>query len=161
MPRYDPGGPQALGGSMSTMKVGLYRVASIPTEHLYGAVGAAEGTTSEKAEAALRQRFGPHLPPGLKIFWNDRRTVVGVEVMNFSLTHAAVPMAGLAQADPISPTAINRVDGALESELKRWGIWTKPEDYEWRMAYEGNLGRDQDPSLEYARAVLGGPFGHD
>lgn len=120
------------------MIVEFYRVASIPTEHLYGAVGldSHEPVQSDVAEAALRRRFGPHLPPGIKIFWGDRRTVVGIEAMSFSLTDDSIPMAGLAQADPMDPDAIHRIDGALESELKRWGVWTKPEDYEWRAAYE-------------------------
>lgn len=124
-----------------SMNVQMYRVASVPTEHIYGAIGLSSSgdsqeVASDKAEAELRKRFGPHLPPGVRIFWGSRRTVVGIEAMSFNLAEARVPMAGLVQADPVDPVAVHRMDGALESELKRWGIWTKPEDYEWRVAYE-------------------------
>ena len=139
------------------LTVTLYRSTSIPTKDLITIAGfdvktapvndsescyvLKDGTPLlEKAlNMALREQFAP-LAPRFKIFYPSnlvaKYTTIGIEVMSFDLTEAQIPQAGIVYADPISPQDIERVDGALESELGRLGLNIPDEDFDWKMAYE-------------------------
>lgn len=119
----------------------LYRTITIPTNHLKGTVGLEADAGNELAARRIQESFGPHMAPGFRIFWPQepgyRKTVVGIEAMSFDLTDPNVAQAGFIQADPIDPVVVHRLDGALQSELRRFGIYlTKAEDHEWRATYE-------------------------
>lgn len=123
--------------------VKLYRATQVPTEHLKACAGLEPTAANDKADKAIRERFGPHLAFGFHIFWPEepgfRTTVVGMEAMSFDLVMPdATPKAaeGLVNCDPLDPKDIDRMDGALRCELQRMGIWTEPDDYQWRARYE-------------------------
>lgn len=129
--------------------VKLYRVTTIPTAELIAVAGVdpeqalASGNpmpfTSQKLAAKIKEKFGSH-PPRFKIFYPNElfvnKTTVGVEVMSFNILSAETPHAGLVLSDPLCPQDIDRVDGAIESELSRLGLGTDFEGYEWRQNYE-------------------------
>jgi hypothetical protein len=158
-----------------TIKV--YRTAKVDTEHLKGCVGLERSDHPEVVMRALRDKFGP-MAHGINIFWTEqaklpkgmlsevrlpedgeqpdqnlvgvfRTTIVGIEVMGFSVT-ARFPQAGVASADPLNKVAIDRVDGALASELARWGLVADPDEFEWRCWYDlrggGQIG--QEPACQ-------------
>lgn len=125
---------------MGKFIIGIYRVAQVQTDQVRGAVGLEQDADNEKTEAALRKKFGPHMAPTFRIFWPNpagyHSMTVGMEVMSFDIKPCGVPQAGIVNADPIDPMAIARMDGALQSELMRIGVWTRPEDYSWRVFWE-------------------------
>lgn len=142
----------------------LYRVIRIPLNHLRAAAAFEKiyksiqsdtkdeipefSTDNSQIEEGLRHRFGI-LAPRFKIFSHiehDNRLVMGrtseddyaycgMEVIRFSLKDAHRPQAGIVTADPICKEAILMADGALASELERFGIEIETKDIEWRMAY--------------------------
>jgi len=122
------------------LTVKIYRVTTIRTKDL---IGAAEGDNEKEYSAAqvreiVKKKFYPQ-PSLFKIFYNSSemtKTLVGTECMAFDITEANVPMAGISTLDPITPRDIDRLDGAVESELNRMGIYTDFEGYEWRATYE-------------------------
>jgi len=117
----------------------LYRVTTVPTEALAVAAGLSHETVDpQRIETALRDKYSP-LAPRLVIFWHSfttSKTAVGMEALAFSLAEAKVPCAGLAQVDPMESVDVNRMDGALEGELNRMGIYTEFENMEWRCSYD-------------------------
>ena len=120
----------------------LYRTTTIRTAELIAAVGKDPETEMTGAELAalVKAKFGP-LPPRFTIFYpGDTRfsksLVVGLECMVFDVQEVKTPMAGLVMADPMKPQDIDRVDGAIESELNRFGIWTDFSNYDFRFSYE-------------------------
>lgn len=121
------------------ISVRLYRVASVPTEHMKALAGHEADAGSADVMASIKDQFGPLLPR-LKFFWPDDptfRTVhVGLEVMAFDLLAANVPTAGLVFHDPIDREEVLRADGALQGELSRIGVWSEPEKFEWRAWYD-------------------------
>lgn len=136
----------------------IYRTAKVDTEHLKGCVGMEKDEHPEVVMQALQEKFGP-MAHGIKVFWTEqakpsnyrfsedgeqpdqnligvfRTTIVGIEVMGFNMT-AKFPQAGVASADPLNKVAIDRVDGALASELTRWGLVADPDEFEWRCWYD-------------------------
>jgi len=120
------------------LTVKLYRVTTIRTEDLVGAIGEKDDPGAELGNL-IKTRFYPH-PPRFHIFFPDTsccsKTVVGMEIMAFDLEETGIPMAGLVLADPMSPQDIDRIDGAIESELNRMNIFTDFLNYEYRVAYE-------------------------
>jgi len=128
-----------------------YRTVTIPTDHVKSSAGLEPNAPNDKAAQQIKERYGPHMAPGFKIFWSEeaaRKTVVGMEVMSFELSDPKVAQAGLIIHDPISPDEVHRVDGALYSELCRLGIYyTKPDDYEWRIWYELKNQGSQPPDM--------------
>lgn len=119
------------------MKVKLCRAAKVPTEYLKGAVGADIDAGPDKVHASIMDNFGP-LAPGIRFFVEGGKSLVTKEAMAFDVRAARTPFAGVAEADPLSSREVSRVDGAIESELARMGIITEPEEYEWRVFYEGS-----------------------
>lgn len=119
----------------------LYRVTTIRTAELLAVLGKdpdCDGTSAELA-AKIRERFG-RSTPRFNIFYPSDlavpKTVVGMEAMSFDVREANVPMAGIVMADPLRQQDVDRIDGAIEAELNRMGIWTEFIGFEWRMAYE-------------------------
>jgi hypothetical protein len=89
----------------------------------------------------IRKTFGPHMAPGLKIFWPEdsayNKVAVGMEAMAFDINNPSIAQAGLVSSDPLDPATTHRLDGALESELRRMGIYiTEVKNHEWRAWYE-------------------------
>lgn len=124
------------------IKAHLYRTVTVPTEHLKGIVALELDSNNDVADRKIKEAYGPHFAPGFRIFWSReatiRKTVVGMEVMAFDVSDSKVAQsADLVICDPIYPEAIHRIDGALQSELRRMGIYvTEVEDHEWRMWVE-------------------------
>ena len=123
------------------LSVKLYRTTTIPTAELLAAADLpldSEGSP-EGLMRALREKFGP-FPPRFEIFPPGdvacSKAVIGMQVMGFDILEANVPMAGLVMSDPCSTQDVDRVDGAIESELNRLGIATGFDGYEWRQAYK-------------------------
>lgn len=120
------------------LNVGLYRVVQVPTEHLKAAVGLEMDASSDLAAEKLREKFGV-LTPGVRIFWAAdewRTTIVGIKTVWFDARDASIPQAGVVSCDPLFPEDIHRADGALQATLLRFGITTRPEEYEWRCWWE-------------------------
>ncbi len=126
------------------VKVQLYRVASVQADDIRHVVGC-QGKASEVL-ATLREKFGP-LAGGIRVFWNivpdegqgesdPMMAYVGIEAMAFDVGTDVIPVAGLVQTDPMSSEDLFKLDGALESELARWGLYMPSEAYEWRCYYE-------------------------
>jgi hypothetical protein len=120
----------------------LFRTTTIRTAELIAAVGKDSETEMIGAELAalVKDRFGP-LAPRFQIFYPgdtrfSRTLVVGLESMVFDVQDVKVPMAGLVTADPMNAQDIDRVDGAIESELNRMGVYTGFEGFEWRFFYD-------------------------
>lgn len=124
------------------MKVGikLLRVAHVPADQLKVSVGAKQEDNWAVVVDLLREKFGP-LSPSIKFFKRDESMVLAsVEAVAFDIdvntstqtTSPQVPIAGFVNADPIDSAKIHRLDGQLFGELARIGIYTQPENYEWR-----------------------------
>ncbi len=115
----------------------LYRVTTIRTDELIAACGKDPklGNWTEQLEALVNVKYRP-LAPRFQIWTSGTKTVVGMEVMAFDVQDANIPMAGLVMADPMIPQDVDRVDGALESELNRMNISTNFDHFEWRFGYE-------------------------
>jgi len=139
------------------LTVSLYRSTTVPTKDLITIAGLevkdsvdGEGEpcfvlndgrplTERALNTSLREQYAP-LAPRFRIFYptnlTSKYTTLGIEVMSFDLTEAQIPKAGIVYADPINPQDIERVDGALESELGRLGLNVPEEEFDWKMAYE-------------------------
>lgn len=120
--------------------VSMYRVVTVPTVHLKASAGLELDVPNDKSEEKIKESFGPHLAPGFKIFWNVSdtypKTLCGMEAMRFDIPEPDIASAGLVECDPVNQDDIHRLDGALQSELRRFGIYvTRVEDHEWRMYY--------------------------
>lgn len=120
--------------------VKLYRTTTVPTSEVLAAAGMDPDTEGPSAPVmhALREKYGP-FPPRFEFFLpadtSVIKTVIGMETMSFDVPEANLPKAGLVLADPMTSQDIDRVDGAIESELGRMGISTNFEGYEWRLAF--------------------------
>lgn len=124
------------------LTVKVYRVTYIPGDELLAAAGfdpSAPNTPGHaQLMAAIKEKFSP-LANRFKIFFNtfvSQKLVVGMEAMSFDIQQPETPQAGLVMTDPMLPQDVDRIDGALESELNRMGIGADFENYEWRVAYE-------------------------
>ena len=122
--------------------VKLYRVTTIPTEEFVAqALGMERDTELTGTEMAtkIREKYRP-APPRFKIFYptdtSFRKTVIGMEAMSFDVREADVPMAGLVMADPVEAKDVDRIDGAIESELNRMNMGTEFQNFEWRVEYQ-------------------------
>lgn len=121
----------------------LYRVIKVPVENLRAAAGLHSYTPNDEIVPGLRAIFGI-LAPRFRIFVDavdplsdlPGEALCGVEVMRFSVKDAHRPQAGLVTADPLSPRQVQMADGALASELERFGVEIDVEGIEWRMEYE-------------------------
>ena len=119
----------------------LYRTITIPTEHMKGILSLEADAQNDVADQKMKELYGPHFSPGFKVFWPEepgyRKTVVGIEAMAFDVGSPGTAQAGFVSCDPIHNDAVQRLDGALEGELRRIGIYnTKAEDHQWRGYYE-------------------------
>lgn len=101
----------------------------------------------------FRAEMGP-LHPLLEVFWPRAETLgealnfraqAGMEALTFDVLDVkidgqAAPLQGMVNTDPMDPTAVAHLDGALEGELNRIGVSTNFEGYEWRCTYriDGN-----------------------
>ena len=129
----------------------LFRCVSVP-QHWFESILESPGAAAAILDAKLRRELGP-FPSRLKIWWSKpqpglattatetvsdkfNHVVIGIEVLAFDLTEQGVPCGGVCSTDPLVAQDIDRVDGALESELNRWGITTEFEGFEWRAAYD-------------------------
>lgn len=120
--------------------VSLYRVTTIRTAELLAAIGKEPETdmSGDELLAQVKAKYKP-FPPRFRIFYPPdttvNKTVVGMEALSFDIRDADVPQAGLVMVDPMSSQDVDRVDGAIESELNRLGIGTDFCGYEWRVAF--------------------------
>lgn len=112
--------------------VALYRTVDFPSAWLTANINAVSGVS---LQSSLAQRFGP-FAPRMKFFESSAKTTAGIEVMSFDVEAGETPQAGVVMADPIDPVEINRVDGALRSELERMGIPMDADNFQWRIYYQ-------------------------
>lgn len=134
------------------LSVRLYRVAKVRMDHLRAAAGITHlaphiHASDSVITKGIIKSFGP-MAPGMKVFCaeppnpNDSGYIepqpglVGMEMIGFDLPKANAAMAGVVRADPINEKEVDRLDGALQSELSRWGIYVEVTSFETRMAYE-------------------------
>lgn len=121
----------------------LFRVSPFPTANIEANLASPgpQPATAVPLTERLADRFGP-LAPRFKIWLQtSKKSYAGIEVMTFDFKATDVPQAGLILADPVCPDEIQRVDGALRSEMERLGIdQNKISDHHWRMEYrqQGN-----------------------
>ena len=114
----------------------MFRTTTIRTAELVAAIGKDVYSPIDNELAALvRQKFYP-LAPRFQFWISGSKTIAGIEIMAFDVQDVNMPMAGLVLVDPIATHEIDRVDGALESELNRMGCGTDFAGYEYRIAYE-------------------------
>lgn len=133
--------------------VKLYRITTINC----GQLAAAASIDVEKLESiahlesVVRKAFYP-LAPRFRIFYPSEQLFeavkpimrsawafpgqAGMECMSFDILEASRPQAGMVLTDPMLPQDVDRVDGALESELNRLGIGKDFDGFEWRMTYD-------------------------
>jgi len=129
----------------------LFRCASIPQYWIASLLGLPPETPASILEGKLREENGP-LAPRLKIWWSkfsfeDLKTLgiggpetaakatIGMEALAFDLTEQNIPCAGVCSTDPFVPQDIDRLDGALESELNRWGLSVEFKNFDWKAEY--------------------------
>lgn len=130
----------------------LYRCVTVPQHWFSSLLGMPDDAAPAKLEEKLRQEFGP-LAPRLQVWWLKQplvepdlgmygprvdpsaHAVIGVEAMAFDVTEQKIPCGGVCSTEPMDPQDVDRIDGALESELNRWGITTEFKDFQWRVAY--------------------------
>jgi len=121
------------------LTVKLYRVTTIHSDELIAAAGfdpSGQSATVTQVHAAIKEKYSP-LANRFRIFFNDTtRAVVGIEAMSFDIQQADMPQSGMVMTDPMNPQDVDRLDGALESELNRLGLGADFENYEWRMSFE-------------------------
>lgn len=134
--------------SKKKASVKFYRVAKVPTDHLLAAIGIETGVPVVVAKEKMKERFAP-FAPGLAIFWQETPasfTLCGMEAMSFAVEANQVPCAGITSCDPCTPKDVDQLDGALKSELSRFGVWVAPDkDFEWRLTYElSRVKEDED-----------------
>lgn len=100
-----------------------------------------ETLTSTDIEMAFKEDFGP-LAAGMKFFYlPGNKSIVGMEAMKFEVSEAHQPTAGIILTDLMDEKHVRMLDGALLSELNRYGIYDlEPKDCTWRISYsvEGN-----------------------
>jgi hypothetical protein len=131
----------------------LYRTVTIPAMDVVAVCGA-EGKTVLETEAIFRKNFYP-FAPRLKAFWpeslNERAgpydsgdsvpcrvnllMTFGMEMLAFDVACEKIPFAGLCGCDPMDPVDVARADGALRSELERFGLSCEIDNFEWRVEY--------------------------
>lgn len=122
------------------INVSLYRVVVVKTDHLIANLNANISVEEyvknpNKIEVDLKNRFGV-LAPRFKIWVQSKtKSIAGIETMSSSIPVENVPQAGIINCDPVIPSEIDRIDGALRSELERMGISTDIEQYDWRWIY--------------------------
>ena len=75
------------------------------------------------------------------------KIVFGMEMLAFDVTCEKVPFAGLCGCDPMDPVDVARADGALRSELERFGLSCEIEELDWRVAYESE--GELTPRIQY------------
>ena len=136
---------------MSKLSWRLYRCVTIPQSWFSGLLGVSVDTVPAKLEEKLRDEFGP-FAPRLRIWWaktsdsgfgatqgeessSPGHVTVGIECQAYDLTVKKVPCSGLCSVDPMVPQDVDRVDGALESELNRWGITVEFKDFDWKSEF--------------------------
>ena len=128
----------------------LYRCVSVPQHWFASLLGMPGDTPPARMEAKLREDFGP-FAPRLQVWWTMQpatnpveetinpalmgNAIIGIEAMAFDVAEQKIPCGGVCSTEPMDPQDIDRIDGALESELNRWGITTEFKDFQWRVAY--------------------------
>jgi hypothetical protein len=139
------------------LKVKIYRTVLVRVSELLSQAGI-DYNNADIPMAEVTRRFrsemGP-LHPLLEVFWPRAETLgealnyraqAGMEALTFDVLDVkiegglATPLQGMVHTDPMDPTAVAHLDGALEGELNRIGVSTNFEGYEWRCTYkvEGN-----------------------
>lgn len=121
----------------------LYRTVTVPTSNLIAAAQIDEPSGDintipggvDQISAALKDEFYP-FAPRFKLFWGPRMTLAGIEAMSFNIEDKDRVPTGIVTADPMKSSDVERIDGALESELGRLGITIDPDEIAWRMHYE-------------------------
>jgi hypothetical protein len=120
------------------MTVRMVRTAKVPTVEVRGIVPEDEAKVLGLVKA-VEKRFHP-LAEGIEFYARDDGiTLVSMEAMSFHIKAPGIPFAGMVKADPIDPAAMHRVDGALNGELTRLGLFALPSEYETRFVYEGGI----------------------
>lgn len=121
----------------------MFRTTKVSTAHLWASAGLEIDKSVDHAREELKKRYAP-FAPRLSIFWNSSSTsatLVGMEVMSFDVdADDQVPRAGIVLCDPVSVKDVHESDGALHSELQRFGLWSETKDYEWRVLYDVRKG---------------------
>jgi hypothetical protein len=126
----------------------IYRCATVPQHWIASLLGLPDETPAGKLDEELRAKFRP-FPPRLKIWWCGKadelsigegglpkfnHVVIGMEALSFDLTEQKIPCGGICMTDPMDPLDVDRMDGALESEIARWGM-SVDFGFEWRAEY--------------------------
>jgi len=134
------------------LTVRIYRAAKVKTNSLRAAAGAPDDADGRKVWSCLLERYGP-MAPTLRVFWppppegedqpreecldGHLNAIVGLEVMSFDVPDMPrVPFSGLVEHEPLDAAEIQRIDGALESEMLRLGVVADADKNEWRCWYE-------------------------
>ncbi len=131
--------------------VDILRATKIKVNDLLAILGDEPNQNSMKEiNSHLVESFGP-LANGFKILWSgDENTapvgqevIVGIEVIQFRMDDVCNVVSSESlfhHVDKLTDKEINRVDGALFSELNRLGIYNAPELYSFKaiMKVEGN-----------------------
>ena len=121
------------------LKVKLYRAVELHTSIAKGSLGAKPDELAANCEVLMTDQFGP-LAPRIKIIWPDSasiKTIAGAEMIAFDVPRVGVPSSGIVLGDPLESKEVSEAEGALRSELARYGIYLEPEQkFEWRLFYE-------------------------
>jgi hypothetical protein len=116
----------------------MYRCTTVPTEYLASVAGVDYGpeTPTEKILAALKDQFSP-FAPRVQFFFDSNKTVVGIEALAFEVPEPnRLFSAGLIHVDPVDQEDVVRADGALQSEMGRFGISVDTKDFDWKVFCE-------------------------
>ncbi len=127
--------------------VDIIRSTKIKTKDVLNILGLdSKNTTITEANDKLVSQFGP-LAPNFKTLWTDVQSedlIVGIGVFQFDMS-LQYPIGSNQSSlfhymDDMNVEFMNRVDGALFSELNRIGIFTEIEKYSFKsiMKVEGN-----------------------
>ena len=130
--------------------VEIFRAIKVRTSELLGIVGLDTKSAYSPAQVVekIMEDFGPSID-NFKILWtpdqdlDQNYTLCGVSVIRFDMADIdeAVPQTKLFHyLDDITVENLNRVDGALFSELNRLGIYSDVKQYSLKaiMTVEGN-----------------------
>jgi hypothetical protein len=121
------------------LRVKLYRAVELHTSIAKGVLGLKPDELAANCDVYLKDQFGP-LAPRIKIVWPDSgsiKTIAGAEMIAFDVPRVGVPSSGIVLGDPLVSSEVSEAEGALRSELARYGVFLEPDQkFEWRLYYE-------------------------
>lgn len=124
------------------VSVEILRTVKVPVSDVYVILGLPfdEVLPAKDLKFKLSEAFGP-LANNFKFLWESNEpnpnhsTLVGMGLFKFDMDvdHPIAPSSRLFHnMDDLNPEVINRIDGALFSELTRLGIYTEPKSYSFK-----------------------------